>query len=147
MLDPDNRSLPVDLAAKDIGLELGQPARAAAVLGAERQITVRFAEHGYPLARVPDRKVIVDHAQRSMTVTYTVNPGPLAGFGKVRVSGAKKISERYIRNRVTWRTGDRFRPARTGRYAQIADSQRAVDFGEDHPGLDARRQRYGTDLD
>ena len=86
MIDPDNHNLPIALSAEDIGLKLGQPARSAAVLDAERQITLRFAEHGYPLARVPDRKVIVDHAQRAMSVTYTVTPGPLATFGKVRVS-------------------------------------------------------------
>jgi len=108
LLDPDNRNLPIALSAEDLGLKLGQPARSAPVLDAERQITLRFAERGYPLARVPDRKVIVDHAQRTMTVTYTVNPGPLAGFGKVRISGAKTISEQYIRNRVTWRPGNRF---------------------------------------
>jgi translocation and assembly module TamA len=108
MVDPDNRSLPVALSPDDIGLKRGQPARSAAVLDAERQITLRFAERGYPLTRVPDRKVIVDHARRTMSVTYTVNPGPLAGFGKVRISGAKNLSEQYIRNRLTWRHGDRF---------------------------------------
>jgi translocation and assembly module TamA len=108
LLDPDNRDLPIALSPKDIGLKLGQPARSAAVLEAERQITLRFAERGYPLARVPDRKVIVDHAQRAMSVTYTVDPGPLANFGKVRVSGTQKLSEQYIRNRVAWRPGDRF---------------------------------------
>jgi translocation and assembly module TamA len=79
LLDPDNRNLPIALSAEDLGLKLGQPARSAPVLDAERQITLRFAERGYPLARVPDRKVIVDHAQRTMTVTYTVNPGPVSG--------------------------------------------------------------------
>lgn len=97
-----------DIALDEIGLELGRPARSAPVLKAEREIGLRLAERGYPLAGVQDRKVIVDHARRTMSVTYLVEPGPQADFGETRVSGTKEVDESYVRNRVSWARGNRF---------------------------------------
>ena len=97
-----------DLSVKEIGLKLGGPARSAAVLSAEREIVLRLAEQGYPLASVPDRKVIVDHASRTMSVTYVVEPGPRADFGEARISGNKDVETSYIENRLSWRPGSRF---------------------------------------
>ena len=98
----------VNLSLKEIGLEIGDPARSAKVLSAEREIVLRLAEQGYPLARVPDRKVIVDHAGRTMSVTYVVDPGPRANFGEARISGNTDVETSYIENRLSWRRGSRF---------------------------------------
>jgi translocation and assembly module TamA len=98
----------VDLSLKEIGLELGAPARSAAVFSAEQKTTLRLAEQGYPLARVPDRKVIVDHKSRTMSVTYVVDPGPRADFGEPRISGNRDVETSYIENRLSWRRGSRF---------------------------------------
>ncbi len=109
MIGPDGRALEgITLSLEEIGLELGQPARSATVLDAEREIGLRLAEAGYPHARVPDRKVIVDHARRVMSVTYVVDPGRLADFGAVRVTGTEAVADTYVRNRLSWQPGDRF---------------------------------------
>lgn len=97
-----------EIALDEIGLELGQPARSVPVLEAEREVGLRLAERGYPLAAVEDRKIIIDHARRTMSVTYLVEPGPQADFGEIRVSGAREVDESYVRNRVSWERGDRF---------------------------------------
>lgn len=109
LISPDGGPLEVARIGLDaIGLELGQPARSAEVLEAEREIALRLAERGYPLAGVPDRRVIVDHASRTMSVTYVVDPGPRADFGEVRISGAEDLNESYVKNRLSWEPGDRF---------------------------------------
>ena len=92
----------------DLGLELGQPARSTDVLQAEQKIVLALGERGYPLATVPDRKVIVDHQKRTMSVTYVVDPGPAADFGAVRISGAEDLNESYVRNRLSWKPGDHY---------------------------------------
>jgi translocation and assembly module TamA len=91
-----------------IGLELGQPARSADVLQAEQEIILLLAERGYPLASVPDRKAIVDHEKRTMSVTYVVDPGPRADFGEVRITGTDDLDDDYVKNRLSWEPGDRY---------------------------------------
>ncbi|HXV25532.1 MAG TPA: autotransporter assembly complex family protein [Alphaproteobacteria bacterium] len=109
MTGPDGGILEgISLTLEQIGLELGQAARSADVLDAERDIVVRLAERGYPLATVPDRTVVVDHARHTMSVTYVVDPGPLARFGRVRIEGTDEIDDQYVRNRLSWEAGDLF---------------------------------------
>ncbi len=109
MTGPDGGTLEgISLTLKEIGLELGQVARSADILDAERKIGLRLAERGYPLATVSDRTAVVDHARRTMSVTFVVDPGPLARFGEVRIAGAKNVDDQYIRNRLSWKAGDRF---------------------------------------
>jgi translocation and assembly module TamA len=109
MIGPDGGSLDaLDIGLEKIGLALGQPARSADVLQAEQKITLALAESGYPLATTPDRKVLVDHQSRTMSVTYVVDPGPRAPFGDVRISGTDAVDQAYVSNRLSWKRGDRF---------------------------------------
>lgn len=95
-----------DLGA--LNLELGQRARAEAVVDAESLLVRRLQELGYPLATVEDRKTVVDHDEASMMVTLTVDQGPLAGYGPIEVAGAEDVSESYIRRLVPLEPGARF---------------------------------------
>lgn len=109
LIGPDGGSLDgVKIALNKIGLELGQPARSADVLQAEQEIALALAERGYPLAAVPDRKVIVNHETRAMSVTYVVDPGPRADFGEARITGNEEVDDSYVRNRLSWKPGDRY---------------------------------------
>jgi translocation and assembly module TamA len=109
LIRPDGRSLDKPkIGLEKIGLELGQPARSSDILEAERQIALRLAERGYPLAGVPDRKAIVDHADRTMSVTYVVDTGPRAPFGEVELTGNDELDDSYVMNRLSWKPGDRF---------------------------------------
>jgi translocation and assembly module TamA len=88
------------------GLELGEPARAAAVIAAETRIAATMGHFGYPFAKVTDRKVVVDHATRTMAVTYTADPGPQARFGPHRIEGLTRLDRGYVERRIGWREGD-----------------------------------------
>lgn len=105
---PDGRPLPplANYAPLAFGLKIGGPARSAPVLAAERQIARALAERGFPLARVADRRVVVDKATKTMDVAYSVDAGPPAAFGPTRINGLDQVELDYVRRRIAWREGE-----------------------------------------
>ena len=101
----------------DIGLKEGEPARAPQVVSAEAELLTRLRQRGHAFARSTDRQVVVDHSDRSMDVTYTVDPGPRIRYGEVRVEGAEDVDVDLIRDRMPWKAGDVYNPTEldTGR--------------------------------
>jgi translocation and assembly module TamA len=90
------------------GLKIGGPARSEPVLAAEPKIVDVFAQHGRPFAKVTNRRVVVDHGTHTMSVTYTVEPGPTANFGPVAIDGLTTIDPLYVERRVEWERGTAF---------------------------------------
>jgi translocation and assembly module TamA len=98
--------LPSDFpSAEAFGVVLGEPARSADILAAEGRILTRLGEAGRPLARRVDRRIVVDHALRAATITWTFDPGPAATFGETRVDGLVDAREAMVRRRIKWRPG------------------------------------------
>lgn len=87
------------------GLLTGAPARAETILDAEAAIVAARRQSGWPFARVTDRKVVVDTATKRVTVTYTLDPGPLCRFGRVTIAGLNHLDSSYVRRRVLWLEG------------------------------------------
>ncbi|HZB93517.1 MAG TPA: POTRA domain-containing protein, partial [Stellaceae bacterium] len=87
------------------GLEVGGAARSAPVAAAESQIVERYARNGYPFAKVTNRNAVVDVAKRTMSVTYTVDPGSPATFGPVTVGGLVKVEREVVERRIGWKRG------------------------------------------
>ena len=102
--EPEPQPVPLDA----LGLSIGQPARAEAVVAAQAALLRALAEQGYPLAKVHDRRVVVDHATQAMRVELVVAAGPLCRFGAVTVNGLDRLHPDWVRNRVPWRPGERF---------------------------------------
>lgn len=92
----------------DLGLHLGMPAKAPAILAAERALAETLASRGYPLAKVLDRKTLVDHGTTTMTVSLAVDAGPSARFGAVTIEGASAVEEDYVRKLIGWTEGERY---------------------------------------
>ncbi len=92
--------------SESLGLAQGDPARAQAILDAEKGLIRTLERSGRPFARVEDRRVVVDHRTRTVQVTYILAPGPMAKFGPTHVSGLKSVSESTVRNRLLWRQGE-----------------------------------------
>ena len=101
---PEAGSLPTGLEA--VGLEPGAPARAPIIVGAQETLLRRIGRIGHPLARVTDRRVVVDRAADTMAVTLTVDPGPRARFGRVGFEGLESVEEGYLRRFIRWSTDD-----------------------------------------
>lgn len=101
--DPD---LPRDPA--DIGLTLGESARAERVKGARQQLLKKLADMGHPLATVIDQKAVVDRADNTMRVTIEVAPGDRARFGAMEIAGADDVETDYIETFIVWKEGEIF---------------------------------------
>lgn len=94
------------LTLADLGLEPGRPARAQPILDAESKVTQVLARHAHPLARLVERRAVVDHEARTMTVELRVDAGPPAAFGPVTVTGARNVDPDWVRRRVPWAPGE-----------------------------------------
>jgi translocation and assembly module TamA len=92
----------------DLGLELGMRAQSAAILAAEDKLLRYYTTRGYPLAKVTGHQAIIDRADRSMHVTFTLVPGPAASFGKTEISGLTSVNRDFIEKRLTWKEGERY---------------------------------------
>lgn len=107
----DGRLLPGEpVAAGDLGLKPGERARAPAVVDGQSKLISTLAGRGYAFAKVTDRQVVVDHSDRTMDVTFVVDPGPLTRFGAVEVRGLERLDEDLVRGRVPWKPGQPFAP-------------------------------------
>ena len=96
----------------DLGLAVGDPARAEGVLQVQRRLERQMRDQGYPFAQVPDRRAVVDHAQRTMELTFALAPGPAARLGPVSFSGLDGVEEDFVRNRIPFAEGDVYTPER-----------------------------------
>ncbi|NQW09252.1 MAG: outer membrane protein assembly factor [Alphaproteobacteria bacterium] len=101
----DSSAVGLELPRADIPLKPGDPAVAAPVLDAETVLVRLVRERGYPLAKAGERKVVIDRAAKTMMVTYTIDSGPRARFGPVRVVGSETVDPTYILRRLPWRYG------------------------------------------
>ena len=90
------------------GLKLGDPAGSAPVLDAEKKITDEYARRARPFAKVLDHKAVVDRGTKTMSVTYVVDPGPLAKFGPYTIAGLSRLGSDYVERRIAWREGETY---------------------------------------
>ncbi|MBD0270666.1 MAG: outer membrane protein assembly factor [Acetobacteraceae bacterium] len=94
-------------AAEDLGLRVGDPARAEPVLAAERRLLDRLLAAGHPLASVAGRDTVVNHDRRQMDVTWRLAPGPVARFAPPEVEGAERVSTRFLERYAAGRLENR----------------------------------------
>ena len=106
--DGGTPALLATLGPGTFGLAIGSPARSAPVAAAEAQIVEQYARNGQPFAKVTDRKAVVDVAKHTMSVTYTVDPGPPAGFGPLTISGLQRVERDFVARRIGWKEGAPF---------------------------------------
>ncbi|MFW5791632.1 MAG: autotransporter assembly complex protein TamA, partial [Desulfohalobiaceae bacterium] len=99
--------LPDDLL-QEHGLSRGAPYASRAVVESEQGLIEHLSESGYPFPRIEKRRVVADHAEESVSVTLSVDPGPWARFGPIRFTGLETIDREYVRSRIPWDQGDTF---------------------------------------
>ena len=79
------------------GLQTGAPALAGAV-GEARDLAIEaWRQQGNPLARVQDRASVADHRNRALDVKLRIDPGQLAHFGPITVSGTERMDAEFVR--------------------------------------------------
>lgn len=99
-----------DIDRSKLALQPDQPADAATIINTENQILDQVREHGYALAKVARREVVIDHANRHAYVTFYLDPGPSAKMGSVTFSGTKTVDTVYLQKRVPFKPGEPYKP-------------------------------------
>ena len=92
--------LPDDFSLTKVGLTPGAPAGSAIVFKAESALVDAWRQRGHPLARAGFRDTIADHRTRTLDVTLDVDPGPIADFGRVEVSGTQAVAPNLVVGRA-----------------------------------------------
>ncbi|MGE0258191.1 MAG: autotransporter assembly complex family protein [Alphaproteobacteria bacterium] len=110
ILGPDRQPLVVPRASEEPPLPLrpGEPARTEPVVATETALLADLGHAGHPFAKKIDRRVVIDHQARTMTVTYVLDPGPAMRFGTATVSGLERLDPAYVERRFRWRPGEAY---------------------------------------
>ncbi|MBK1640163.1 hypothetical protein CKO24_14050 [Rhodothalassium salexigens DSM 2132] len=124
------------------------PALAKPVIDSQGRLARALPELGYPFAEVAGRDVVVDHAVRTLAVTYRIASGPRAAFGATRFDGLTSIDPAYLDRLKPWQPGAVYdqdqadlyqrRLSRTGLFDLIEVNARRPDTpaGADQDGPD-----------
>lgn len=118
--DPDrvkNVTLP---DAEALGLIVKETADPEAIVSAQNRLLTELRRQGFPFPTIAERKVVVDHATRSVSVTFEIDPGRVAVFGVTRIAGLTSVHESYVRNRIRWTEDELFNSDR------IAETQKEL---------------------
>lgn len=99
----DSEALRLSFAVK-----AGDPVIAADVIAADLALKIALGEEGFALATIGDQQVTVDHRTHLASLVLPVEPGPVAHFGAIRVSGKPPFSARHIAEIARFKRGDRF---------------------------------------
>ncbi|MDY6955180.1 MAG: hypothetical protein SWE60_27060, partial [Thermodesulfobacteriota bacterium] len=91
-----------------VGLQQGKPARARMILDGEENLLGLMKSRGFPLSTIDERKVLVDHADRSVAVFFRIMPGPAARFGATKITGLQSVDEDLVRGKMPWEEGDAY---------------------------------------
>jgi len=89
----------------NVGLKIGKRAIAGPIADAEGKILRIYTGNGWPLAKMVAHEAVIDRADHSMHVTYTIDVGPPARFGPTDISGLKEVEREYVERRIDWREG------------------------------------------
>ncbi|HVM21726.1 MAG TPA: BamA/TamA family outer membrane protein [Sphingomicrobium sp.] len=94
--------------AEEFGIKPGDPVIAAEVIAGELALTRALGELGFAEAKVGEQDIEINHETRLATLRLPVNPGPVARFGVIRVSGRPPFSARHVATIARFKPGDPF---------------------------------------
>jgi translocation and assembly module TamA len=112
---PDAAKLRSSFAVK-----AGDPVVAQDVIAAGQALTTALGEAGFAEAKLGEQDVEVNHQTHLATLMLPVNPGPIARFGAIRVSGKPPFSAHHIGIIARFKAGDQFQRSK------IDDLRRAL---------------------
>ena len=101
---------PTVLPPRAIGLTPGAPARAADIRAARAALVGWFRDKSHPLAKATATKPVVYHDKQAMDVAIAIDPGPLAAFGALHITGQSQVDPRVVRSYVYIEPGDLYSP-------------------------------------
>ncbi|HUH11030.1 MAG TPA: autotransporter assembly complex family protein [Brevundimonas sp.] len=110
-----------DTAVRDeVDLTTGDPGRAVDVIAAEGRILAGLTRRGYADASAEPRRVIVDHATKTVQPNYNIDSGPLIRLDGVRLVTRGPTRPEWVAGLAPWTTGDVYDPE------QVAELERRL---------------------
>ncbi|HZT90015.1 MAG TPA: autotransporter assembly complex family protein [Stellaceae bacterium] len=109
ILGPSGKPLPLPADANAApALKPGDPARTAPVIAEEDELLAALGHAGHPFAKAAGRRVVIDRDKKTMTVSYTLDPGPVMRFGPATVTGLERLDPDYVKRRIHWKEGEAY---------------------------------------
>jgi translocation and assembly module TamA len=102
------------------GIKPGDPVIATDVIAGGLALTKALGEEGYASAKLGEQDIDVNHQTHLASLTLPVNPGPVARFGVIHVSGRPRFSAHHVAIIARFTRGDPFKRSK------IEDLRRAL---------------------
>ena len=90
----------------------GDPVVAQDVIAAGLALQVALGEEGFAFAEIGEQRIQVDHESRRASLVLPVEPGPLARFGEIRVSGEPPFPPGHVATIARFQEGEPFQRSR-----------------------------------
>jgi translocation and assembly module TamA len=90
----------------EMGIETDGSPTGESLVRIENEILEWFWNEGYLGAEVQQRQALSDFSEETARAQFTVRTGAKATYGEVRVQGAERTDEEYIRQYRTFETGE-----------------------------------------
>jgi translocation and assembly module TamA len=98
-----------DKLRQAFAVKAGDPVVAEDVIAAGIALKVALGRLGFALAKIGDQQITVDHQTHLATLILPVEPGPVARFGAIRVTGKPPFDARHVQEIARFKPGDTFR--------------------------------------
>ena len=101
-------------------------ARAAALRAMQAKWVDELRQRSYPLAKIIKTEPVVLHREQALDVAVTIDPGPRAGIGEVRLSGRRPsgrpvgVPDEVIRSFIYLEEGEDYSPKK------LADTRKSI---------------------
>jgi outer membrane protein assembly complex protein YaeT len=92
-----------------VPIKVGQPRDRQLVVSAHEMALNELRDHGFPYAKVDTDESNPGGDPKLSAISYTADPGKVAHFGPVEISGNKSVGTRVIERQLTFKPGDLYR--------------------------------------
>jgi translocation and assembly module TamA len=114
-----------EISSPDIsitGMGIKRPYRSKKVMEGEEKLLYNIRKQGFPFPVMEKREIIADHASRSVTVNFLINPGQKAVFGATVFKGVEEVDQVFLIKYIPWKEGDPYDPELlTACYKELMD--------------------------
>jgi translocation and assembly module TamA len=90
----------------------GDPVIAADVIAAGTALTRALGQNGFAEAKVGEQRIEINHETRLASLVLPVDPGPVARFGSIRVTGNPPFSAHHLATIARFKRGDLFKQSK-----------------------------------
>ncbi len=105
---------------ESFAVKTGDPVVAETVIAAGIALKVALGEQGFATAEIGEQDIVVDHEKATAKLVLPVQPGPVAHFGEIRVSGLPPFSAKHVGRIARFKQGDLFEQS------EVDDLRRAL---------------------